>query len=419
MAGSNPGGYECEFVDPVKDFECPLCLYVTRDPNLTSCCGQHFCQVCINRIQINHQPCPFCKHTNFTVLLDKKQNRKVLELKVYCTMKEQGCNWTGELGGLSCHLNDCQYVIVTCTKRCGESFQRHCLAAHIAELCPKRDFTCQYCSFKSTYEEVCNKHWPKCAKYPLPCPNKCGIAKVQRASLEQHLNECPLQQVECEFCHAGCKEKIQRKDLKVHMEKNLQKHLSLLSSFATEKIKHLSSEAAEMNAEIKRLTAEKNAEIKRLTTDAAEKEKQINHLQSRVQNLENVILLPQVEFTLHRYSQYENKFIWWEDGPTFCTRPMGHKVKIKLFFGGILFVALQNEAGEFDDHLQWPLHCTLSLQLLDWHGEHHLERSKKLQISRGGSSNMSAIYTYNEIKNPASGAQYLKEDSLHFRVDVK
>ena len=146
-------------------------------------------------------------------------------------MNEQGCSWTGELGGLRRHLEGCQYVTISCTKGCRVSFQRCCLAAHIAQLCPKWDFTCQYCGFKSIYEEVCNKHWPKCAKYPLPCPNKCYIAEVQRGSLEQHLNECPLQQVECEFCHAGYKEKTQRKDLTEHMEKNLQKRLSLLSSF--------------------------------------------------------------------------------------------------------------------------------------------------------------------------------------------
>ena len=54
------------------------------------------------------------------------------------------------------------------------------------------------------------------------------------------------------------------------------------------------------------------------------------------------------------------------------------------------FVALQNVVDKFDDHLQWPLHCTLLLQLLDKLGKHHLERSFKLQIPRGGSSNMSA-----------------------------
>ena len=338
------------------------------------------------------------------MLLDKKQKRKVLELKVYCTMKEQGCSWIGELGGLSRHLEDCQYVTISCTKGCGMSFQRHCLAAHIAESCPKRDFTCQYCGFKSTYEEVFNKHWPECAKYPLPCPNKCDIAEVQRGSLEQHLNECPLQEVQCEFCHAGCKEKIQRKDLQGHMEKNLQKHLSLLSAFAVNKF------------------TEKNEKIKQLSTDAAERDKQIKQLQSRVQNLENFFtLVSPVEFTLHRYSQYERKRTTWEDGPTFYICPLGHKVKISLYFASFaLYVALRSVEGEFDDLLQWPLHCTLSSQLLDWHGEHHLERSAEFKIGKGQRPSVLVMYYgYNEIQNPTNGAQYLKEDRLHFRFDVK
>ena len=282
-------------------------------------------------------------------MLDKKQNRKVIGLKVYCTMKEQGCSWAGELGGLSRHLDDCQYVTISCTKGCRESFQRHCLAAHIAKSCPKRDFICQYCGFKSTYEEVCNKHWPECSKYPLPCPNKCGVDAIQRGSLGEHLNECPLQQVECEFCHAGCEEKIQRKDLTEHMEKSLQKHLTLLSAFATEQIKHL-------------------------TTDAAEKNEEIRCLKIRVQNLENVVLLPPVKFTLYNYSRYEGKGQTWKDGPTFYTCPMGHKVKVRLWIARTyerFDVDLQSVAGEFDDQLQWPLLCTLSIQIFDQRGEHH------------------------------------------------
>ena len=304
-------------------------------------------------------------------------------------MKEQGCSWIGELGGLSRHLEDCQYVTVTCTKGCGESFQRCRLAAHIAESCPKRDFACEYCGFKSTYEEVCNNHWAECAKYPLPCPNKCDIDTVQRGSLEQHLNDCPLQQVECEFCHAGCKEKIQRRDLKGHMERNVQKHLSLLSSFAVRKL--------------------------------AEKDEEIRHLQSRVQNLENIALVSPVEFTMYGYSQYEDKGKRWEDGPMFYTCSMGYKVKIVMYFGCSyqqVDVKLQSVDSKFDDQLQWPLKCTLSLQLLDQLGEHHLERRAELQIKRGSISNAFGI-KYDEIRNPTNGAQHLKEDCLHFRVDVK
>ena len=52
------------------------------------------------------------------------------------------------------------------------------------------------------------------------------------------------------------------------MEKNLQKHLSLLSAFAVKKL------------------AEKDEQIKGLTTKVAEKDKEIRYLQSRVQTLE-------------------------------------------------------------------------------------------------------------------------------------
>ena len=79
-------------------------------------------------------------------------------------------------------------------------------------------------------------------------------------------------------------------------------------------------------------------------------------------------------------------------------------------------MALQNVEGKFDDHLHWPLHCTLSLQLLDKLGKHHLERSVKLQIPRGGSSNMSA-----KKKNPGKWCSILERtiESLDFRVDLK
>ena len=100
---------------------------------------------------------------------------------------------------------------------------------------------------------------------------------------------------------------------------------------------------------------------------------------------------------------------------------MGYKVKIVMYFGCSyqqVDVKLQSVESKFDDQLQWPLQCTLSLQLLDQLGEHHLERKAELQIKRGSSSNAFGI-KYDEIRNPTNGAQHLKEDCLHFRVDVK
>ena len=84
-------------------------------------------------------------------------------------------------------------------------------------------------------------------------------------------------------------------------------------------------------------------------------------------------------------------------------------------------VELVSVAGEFDDQLQWPLHCTLSLQLLDWHGERHLERRKVIRsnVHSLADEDNAIVISYYDIQNPRNGPQYLKDDCLHFRVDVK
>ena len=58
-------------------------------------------------------------------------------------------------------------------------------------VCPKRPFACKYCEFKARYEQVCNDHYSKCTKYPVPCPNKCEIGTVERGNLQKHMSECP------------------------------------------------------------------------------------------------------------------------------------------------------------------------------------------------------------------------------------
>ncbi len=207
MATPQETGYQCEFVDNVKDFECPLCLHVTREPNLTSCCGQHFCHYCIQTMLYNNKPCPFCKECSFTTLLDKKQNRRVLDLKVYCTNKHL-CDWVGGLGELEQHLTDkCQYVFVACSYNCRKITMKLHIEDHEANCCPKRPHSCEYCQLKGTYQDIQEDHVPVCPKYPVTCPNKCREGPVEREQLKQHLEECYLAMVECELKEVGCEER--------------------------------------------------------------------------------------------------------------------------------------------------------------------------------------------------------------------
>ena len=167
-------GYQCQFVDSVEDYECPLCLHVTREPFLTSCCGQHFCQICINRILTDNKPCPICKSTSFSTLLDKKQKRKVLSLNVYCDKKAGGCQWVGGLGELEQHLSEnCQFVTVNCPNNCGQAFQRQFLAKHKTYDCPKRPHM-------HLPVLQCKGHLPGDPRRPPPCVSQVSSTMSQQ-----------------------------------------------------------------------------------------------------------------------------------------------------------------------------------------------------------------------------------------------
>ena len=124
MANQLSGDLEEEFVDKVADrLICHVCTKPLRSPHLTSCCGQHFCEPCLDqwskKSQAQGKCCPFCRSSGneFQHFLDKKTKREIDELKVRCTNSRKGCPWVGELGQLKVHLDakdGCGYVEVEC-----------------------------------------------------------------------------------------------------------------------------------------------------------------------------------------------------------------------------------------------------------------------------------------------------------------
>ena len=58
-----------------------------------------------------------------------------------------------------------------------------------------------------------------------PCPNGCETGALSQGLLRKHIQDCPLQLVECEFANAGCDVKVPRRDLARHMTENAHHHL--------------------------------------------------------------------------------------------------------------------------------------------------------------------------------------------------
>ena len=281
------GGYRCEFIDPVSDdFICKVCNCVAREPNLTVCCGQHYCQSCITKIVEDGKPCPNpkCGEVTFNAFLDKNYHRKILALRVHCTMKDRGCQWTGKVEQLDTHLDvnsgDCQFVDVECPEKCGQQVQKHQLATHIANECPKRNFTCMHCGFKATYEVVSEQHWPECQNYPVPCPNRCQIGAVERNTLEDHLKMCSFQVVDCDFSYAGCNEKLLREDMEKHIEENTQKHLALMAAASMKMNREFEQKLQEQRDEFRGYLKQKERET---AEQLKQKDSQIKAVEERFQ----------------------------------------------------------------------------------------------------------------------------------------
>ena len=131
---------------PPEELTCSICLQVLCDPTLTSCCGQHFCRGCIDRVMASGHVCPLCNEKGFQTFLDKATLRKVREMKVYCKLKAQGCGWVGELAALERHLDvangDCEFVEVECEfgvigcvekmpRKNRDSHSRECMHKHL------------------------------------------------------------------------------------------------------------------------------------------------------------------------------------------------------------------------------------------------------------------------------------------------
>ena len=421
-------GYQCEFIDSIpEDFYCKKCTLVARRLTICSSCMESYCYACITQTQ--GQPCPTCGEEHFQALPQVKYQKRMKELRVYCSLKERGCGWSGTLDQLDSHLDPdqdtCQYVNIKCPLNCHQTIPKNKLEQHVAQHCAKRPYVCQYCSFKATYEEVEDIHLPECKKFPLQCPNQCGVT-FERDFMEYHLKTCRLEEVGCEFSGVGCEERFRREDQEEHTTQNSQKHLTLTASLAQQLLQKLekqdkkhSEEELMMKKKIeeqekKMEEHEKKIEqrerkmeeqdkkmeqqdqviekLKQVITEEQEQklkeqeemlEKKYNHIfqelkeilqELRVQLFQNEAkysglissLVKKRTFQMENYSKNINKK--WTS-PAMYTHTCGYKfcarLKIRVSY---LCVVLHCVPGEFDSQLNWPAKVSFTIQLINQHG---------------------------------------------------
>ena len=126
------GGNEYQFVTTKFDrWICKKCYLLTEDSFLSVCCGNNFCKSCAKS-----ETCPHCHNKEFTTVSNIQADREVRRLHVFCTKKDRGCKWQGELNDLDTHLNSkdgCQFEDVLCPIGCGKVIHRQHITSHKKE----------------------------------------------------------------------------------------------------------------------------------------------------------------------------------------------------------------------------------------------------------------------------------------------
>ena len=216
------GGYDCSFTDTPHDrFICRICHLPSREPYLSVCCGHLFCKSCLDNIKNTSTityACPICRNTEFVTFPNKQADREIKSLHIYCTNKEKGCEWQGELNYINNHLGNsdgCQFEEVKCSNECGKMIERRCLISHVETECPRRKVNCQYCHDTGEHQFIEGQHKEECPKLPLPCPNNCKVESVPRENMEAHRKVCQLEIV---ICLNFCGVQFERQHLTTHME---------------------------------------------------------------------------------------------------------------------------------------------------------------------------------------------------------
>jgi TNF receptor-associated factor 4 len=368
---SKQEGFMCEFTKVLEELfetKCPICNKVLREPYQADCCGKSYCRLCIERHKSNLQPCLECESKAFNLFHNKGLQKTIYGLSVYCTYKNEGCDWTGELKELDNHLNThpqaskvldgCEFVAINCPMSfagCQVSLQRKDMKDHLTE---------------------------------------SGTAinhQLQGAEIQHYTHD-----------------KIE------HIEQQLQ---SLL-----EEMKRMKIGMRELEGD-KQYLQQQNIELESRVKKLEER----HELATRVG-----MAIGPVRFAMKNFMEYKHTNENWFSPPFYthpqgykvclCVVANGEGP----LYGKYTSVLLHTMKGDFDSYLKWPLRAAISVLLIDQEGEekHHI---KKLEFTDRTPDDVASRVTEGErakfgwglfqyIEHDKLEPRYLKNDCLCFQI---
>ena len=377
-------GKEYLFVEETKKnletLQCPVCFDIVLEPVQTSC-GHLFCKRCVQRVGT----CFVCRK-RFTSMPDHFNNRRVRSLRVKCPCTANGCKWVGDLGDV---------------------------VDHEAARCEFQPKPCPYCDFITVQKVELQKHLDTCDSHTFPCPNGCGAAPSRRG-LDHHLDECPNQTICCQFSILGCDAELPRK--------KMEHHIATSTEHSTE---FLLQHVIKLTVLVSQLCAKSGVPIPL---------EQKKWLQNEVLRKEPPWVVRIKGFPEKKVDDKE----WFSD-PVY-SHFGGYKMCLNVDANGngdaknthvSLYVYLMR--GDNDDSLKWPFKGTIKVSLLNqledgqhfnkelWSPDDDVPERSSGRVTEGEISEgwgLPDFISHQELSYCGDkNCQYLKDDTLFFRVD--
>ena len=138
---------ECQ--DTLRDYLCPLCEGVYKDPIIDEC-NHVFCKNCIEKSLKTTKACPLIPAN----MIDEKKLSSIKfvtnildKQSLYCLNKSKDCKWFGKLQVLSNHLTiDCKKQAINCVNPgCEHKVPREEMVNH-QNVCDYRTINCSDCN---------------------------------------------------------------------------------------------------------------------------------------------------------------------------------------------------------------------------------------------------------------------------------
>ena len=321
--------------------------------------------------------------------------RDIQALQVKCRNVDRECEWEGTVGTLEEHVALCDFTLLPCTNECKNEdneivhFTRKVLLMHLIADCPNRDHTCEHCGEKGTYVHITQVHDNMCERKVVTCPNRNCTERLERQSISHHLSVCDYFEIQCKYKIIGCDVKIMRKDIPAHEEDD-KLHLRM---------------ALDEVATMKKQREEDATKILRNGAPAAS-----------------------LTFALTGFTKKKDDNDQF-NSPTFYSSPKGYHMVINVYANGhgtgigthlSAFVNIME--GKYDDKINWPfigkVTCELLNQLEDRNHEIIIIKMNKEDDTVVGSCWGNDIAHSKLSHDPVKNTQYLKDDTLYFRVSV-